>query len=450
MQRPNILLVLTDQQTLGAMSCAGRSSVHTPHMDRLAAEGVRFARSYCTSPVCGPSRASLVTGVTPSRHGLIYNHDPRYQDHLPGRLPTIADQLKTVGYQPYWIGKWHAQEFYPTEEKDVHGFHYLPIEPVEEMGLGLAVDQRVTDRALQFLAEAPEQPWFLGVSWHNPHDICFSASDQKVEALDPVTSQGTFPLLPHNFEISPDEPAFITDNRQRDHYGAEQRRTVEWNEQRWREYLRAYDRLTEAVDAELGRLLAGLERQGVMDDTLIIFTSDHGEGVAGHRLVVKLSPYEEAISVPLIARWPQIIPAGEVCSTHLASGLDLLPTFGEVAGAPVPDGAKGQSLLPQLENPELPGRGYAVVELAPDPQQPDRQARILVTKQNKFMAFSHGDPSEAFYHLAEDPGETRNRLLDEEQAAQVDACRQQLLDWLEENGDDFRWRGAHSHHGSQA
>jgi len=394
-----------------------------------------------------------VTGVMPSRHGLIYNHDARFQDQLPDRFPTIADQLRLVGYQPYWIGKWHAQEFYPTEEKDVHGFHYLPVEPVEEMGLGLAVDHHVTDRALQFLAEAPDERWFLGVSWHNPHDICYAASDEHSEALAPITRQGKLPELPANFEISPDEPSFISENRQRAHYGAEQLQTQFWSERRWREYLRAYDRLTEAVDAELGRLLAGLDRYGLTEETLLIFTSDHGEGVAGHHLVVKLSPYEEAISVPLLARWPQRIPAGKVCTTHLASGLDLLPTVCEVAGASLPENVVGKSLLPQLKNPREPGRGYAAIELAPDPKQPDRQARILVTQKNKLMAFSHGDPAEALYDLADDPGETRNRLFDEGQAAHLDDCRRRLFDWLEETGDSFRWgevKSPQSKHNSQA
>jgi len=436
-QRPNLLFVFTDQQTLKAMSCAGHATVRTPNMDRLAAEGVRFTRSYCASPVCGPSRASMATGRMPAEHRLIYNHDERYRDDEKDRLPSLADQLKEANYAPYWIGKWHAQEFYPKEEKQVHGFHYLPIPGKRINAVGLEVDSQVSDRAVQFLEQPPSSPWFLGVSWHNPHDICYECVDVDTDLLHPVTRNGDLPELPDNFEISEDEPGFITESRERKHYGAEIQKTKNWNEQRWREYLRAYDRLTEAVDVELGRVLDALDRTGQAENTLVVFTSDHGEGVAGHRLVVKLSPYEEAASVPLLARLPGVIPPGTTCDTHIASGLDLLPTFCDFAGAPVPAEARGQSLKPQFVDPNREGRDFTVMELAPDPERPDFQARVFIGRRFKFMAFSHGEPKEALYDLETDPGETRNRIEDPALASVVDDCRARLTGWCREIGDPF-------------
>jgi len=435
--RPNLLFVFTDQQTLKAMSCAGTSTVETPNMDRLAAEGVRFLRSYCTSPVCGPSRASIVTGTMPSTHRLIFNHDERYRDTDADRLPSLADHLKKAGYQAYWIGKWHAQEFYPTEEKDVHGFHYLPIPGQRSNAVGLDVDSQVSNRALSFFKNAPENPWFLGISWHNPHDICYECVDTDTDLLHPVTRQGTLPPLPDNFEVSADEPDFIRQSRERTHYGGELRYTKNWDQTRWREYLRAYDRLTEAVDAELGRVLNALDANGLTENTLVVFTSDHGEGVAGHRMVVKLSPYEEAVSVPLIARLPGTIPGGTTCASHIASGLDLLPTFCDFAEAECPPDLPGQSLKPHLLDPTAEGRDFAVIELAPNPLRPDFQARLLVTRRFKFMAFSHGEPGEALYDLETDPGETKNRINDPALRAVAHECRGRLVAWGRQNHDSF-------------
>jgi arylsulfatase A-like enzyme len=437
MDKPNILFVFTDQQTLDAMSCAGRAGLHTPNMDRLAAEGVRFRRSYCTSPVCGPSRASMITGLMPHTHGLIYNHDERFRDSDATRLPTFADHLRDAGYAVHWTGKWHAQEFYPNRGERIHGFDFLPINADGFVGLGLDMDAAVTRRAAEFLENAPAQPWFLGVAWHNPHDICYWIMDEYRDRLDPVTDQGGLPELPANFEVSPDEPEFFRLCRQRREYGMEMRWTPDWNQTKWREYLRAYHRLVEVADAELGKLLDALDRAGLADKTLVVFTSDHGEGCAGHRFVVKLTPYEEAVAVPLIARLPGVIPAGGVCDSHIASGIDLLPTFCDFAGAVIRTGLPGRSLKPFLMSPEAAGRDFAVSSVDPDPGMPELSCRMVRTREYKYIAFSMGEPAEALYDLAQDPGETRNVAADPAHQAALARHREILAAWKSETRDPF-------------
>jgi len=422
---PNILFVLTDQQTLRAMSCAGDPSIKTPAMDRLAAEGVRFDKSCCASPVCGPSRASLVTGQMPNKHRLVYNSDARFANHDTERLPTIADHLRGAGYGAYWIGKWHAQEFYPNREERIHGFDFLPTTATGFHGLGLDMDAAVTDRAVEFLETPPAEPWFLGVAWHNPHDICYWVMEEYRDQLDPITSQGDLPPLPDNFEIAPDEPEFFKICRQRDHYGPEWKWTTKWDKTAWRKYLRAYHRLTGLIDKELGRLLEALDRTGLAENTLVVFTSDHGESCGGHQLVMKLSPYEEVISVPLIARLPGTIPAGKICRTHVASGVDLLPTFCDFAGAPSPVGTPGVSLRGVLENPDAEGRPFAVIHVDTDPKRHEVFARVVRTPDFKYMHFSIGEPAEALYDLNNDPGEMKN--LAKEPDAQEEVLRHRRL-----------------------
>lgn len=398
-------------------------------MDRLAAQGVRFEKSYCASPVSGPSRASLATGQMPDKHLLIYNHDPRFKDTDADRLPTIADHLRGVGYGAYWIGKWHAQEFYPNRAERIHGFDFLPTEGKGFPGLGLDQDAAATDRAIEFLEHPPTEPWFLGVAWHNPHDICYWVMEEHRDQLDPITSQGDLPPLPNNFEIAPDEPEFFKVCRKRKHYGPEWQWTTSWDKTKWQEYLRAYHRLTEVIDAELGRLLDALERTGLAENTLVVFTSDHGEACAGHQLVMKLSPYEEAASVPLIARLPGRLPAGKVCRTHVASGVDLLPTLCDFAGAPTLTDVPGVSLRPILENPDQEGRDFAVIHVDPDPKRPDVFARVVRTPDFKYMIFSVGEPAEALYNLNDDPGEMRNLAKEPSAQKQLVRHRQLLATW---------------------
>ncbi len=406
--QPNILYVFTDQQTISAMSHRGNPWLHTPNMDRLAAEGTSFEHSCCASPVCGPSRASMITGLTPAAHGMAYNHDPRFQDGDGKRCRTFADDVEAAGMTPYWVGKWHASEFYPTEEKRIHGFHYLPVKGADFMGLGLDLDHQVTERAVAFLKNPPDTPFFLGLSWHNPHDICYWVSEDFRDRLEPICTRGPLPDLPANFAVSTNEPGFYTRCRQREAYGAEHLYTDAWNDEDWRRYLRAYYRLVEEADRELGLILDTLDQTGQTDNTLVLFTSDHGEGVAAHHWVCKLSLYEEAIRVPMIARWPRHIRAGSVCRSHHASGLDIYPTICDAAGAsPAPEAA-GESLLPYGRHPERAGRDHAYAELHPDPDRHDLSARMIRTRTHKYMAFSTDDPAEALYDLIHDPGEMTN------------------------------------------
>jgi len=439
--RPNILFVFTDQQTLRAMGAVGNPWLKTPNMDRLAREGVRFAKSYCASPVCGPSRASIATGRLPHEHRLIYNHDARFKNADAERLPTVGDYLREAGYEAYWIGKWHVDEFYPNHDERLHGLDFLPITFTGFNGLGVVVDEPVTKRTLEFLDDAPTTPWFLGVSWHNPHDICYWIAEEYRDQLDAFIGEGELPPLPDNFAISEDEPGYFQICRERKQYGAEMQRTMEWSETQWREYLRAYYRLTELADVELGKVLDALDRNGLAENTLVVFTSDHGEGCGAHKLVAKLSPYEEAASVPLIARLPGRIPAGQICHTHVASGIDLTPTFCDYAGAKIPSELPGVSLRGVLEQPESEGRPFAMVQVEADPQQHAVTARALCAADYKYMKFSVGEPREALYDLRSDPGETRNLATDPGQVEVLTKYATLFDEWQKMVSDPFPGQG---------
>lgn len=429
--RPNILLVFTDQQTAGAMGCAGNRFVYTPHMDALAARGARFESSYCAAPICGPARGSLVTGQPPHRTGVVYNGDP-----LPPDFPTIGSVLREVGYYTAWTGKWHLPESFVRERRDSHGFHHRPLsKDVRLVALGDQTDFFTATDAEFFLRwEAAKQPkpWFLGVSLHNPHDICYHVMEPGMECAN----TDTFPPLPPNFEADPDEPVALKLRRENPRYGHELALTRDWKSGRWREYLHAYAHLVSQADRALGYVLRALDAGGWRDNTLVIFTSDHGEGIAAHKWATKLSLYEESTAVPLIMALPRVVPPSVLKAP--ASALDLMPTICDFAGSLPPSGLPGASLRRAIQSGQDDGSGRGVVcELAADPARPEIQGRMVRAGSFKYCAYAPGSPSEQLFDLVNDPGETCNLATDSAHADDLLRLRALLAAWCARTSDPF-------------
>jgi len=429
---PNILFVFTDQQSGRALGAAGNAHVRTPHMDALAGGGVLFAESYCTSPVCSPARASLVTSRMPHEVGVEVNDLPL----APG-FATMGGIFRAAGYETAWAGKWHIPEPYPVGRDAIPGFENLAFPRPEWIGLGACADDPVTDAAVAFLRRRHSRPFLLAVSLHNPHDICHWIVDRRRDVIGLTLDPKLDPPLPENLEPPPCEPEFIVRCRQRDHYGAELRRTEDWSTAEWRRYLNAYYRLVEHADKRLGRILAALAEAGLENNTIVLFTSDHGEGLAEHRWVVKLMLYESAATVPMILRFPGRLPAGVVDRRHLVSGLDVLPTLCDYAGVDVPEDIRGESVRAVIDDPHLSGREFVVVELQPDPQTPAMKGRMIRSARYKYVVFSEGARREMLFDLRDDPGETRNLAPEPAHHKTLAAYRAALGRWLDRTDDDF-------------
>lgn len=429
MKRPNILFLLTDQQTLRAMSAYGNPHLKTPNLDALAAGGIRFERSYCAVPVCGPSRSCLLTGRTAHETGVLFNNI-----RVKPEIPNLGERFRAGGYRTAYSGKWHlAQAGSSMTPPDWRGFDFLPLKDAEKIKHGADIDAPVADAAVRFIENAPSEPWLLVASFVNPHDICGWSYRNPTEH----PHAASYPPLPPNFEPDPDEPEFIRDARARTYYGNENNWTVDWTETQWRCYLNAYYRFAEDVDVQIGRVLDALKRSGLEGETLVLFTSDHGEGVAAHRLIVKLMLYEEQMKVPLVLRYPGRIPAGACDATHLASGVDVLPTLCDYAGIEVPAAVSGVSLRSVIEDPGNPGRAYVAAELEPDTEDASKKGRMVRTERYKYVAFSYGARPEQFFDLEDDPGETRNLAAAPEARAVLVRHRTLLAEWCRRTGDTF-------------
>jgi len=427
-RRPNVLFIMTDQQTAGAMGACGSPWLKTPAMDSIAARGVRFERSYCAAPVCGPSRSSIVTGRMPHETGVVFNGGS-----IRPEIPTFGEVFAAAGYRTMWVGKWHLPESYPRRATKLRGFEYMPVE-AKAYGLGADTDEPVADACIRFLKGKPEHPFLLAASFHNPHDIC-AWSGRKPE---PHPDVETYPPLPANFAVDPDEPEFIKICRERTYYGPENTHTKAWDATQWRAYLRAYYRFTEDVDRAIGRVLAALRAVGLEDDTLIVFTSDHGEGTAGHRWIVKLCLYEAPVTVPLIVSWKGVTPAGVADRTHVVSSIDVLPTLCAYAGIDPPGGIVGRSLRSIIENPEASHHAFVVAEVAPDTKDPSFQGRMVRTPRYKYMAYARGANPEQLFDIESDTGETRNLARDPGAARILNEHRVLLAGWCERAKDSFR------------
>ena len=284
-QRPNILLIITDQQHAEMMSCAGNKYLKTPAMDSLARDGIRFANAYVTNPVCVPSRISMATGVMAGRLGVLNNG---FKASVPSEVDnnSLGKLVKRAGYDTFYGGKVHmCPELNP---RDAGYDEYFK-------------DQRdaLPGACIDFIERKRERPFFAVASFINPHDICFAYSaykgksikgKQSVEHLYRQASEmptEQLPPLPVNFRIPELEPDAIELYSKANAVTPSGTMRKVYDERQWRIYRWIYCRLTEQVDRHIGRILDALKRNGLDEETLVIFTSDHGDMDACHRLASK-------------------------------------------------------------------------------------------------------------------------------------------------------------------
>lgn len=434
--KPNILFLITDQHMADALSCAGNAHVKTPNLDKLAARGVRFTRNYVANPLCVPSRASLFSSRMPHELGIYGN--TLGTDLAEKSVPTLGELMRQGGYDTFYAGKWHVHEAFPAyaasaRRRTIPGFELLPMEGGKDPRAGdkkteqksPQCDPHVAAAAVKFLETKHARPFLLTVSLLNPHDICEFPYFEGFKAMLPA-DDGALPPLRPNAQDATTVPSVLRsekENRGAWAYGR-------WTEQQWRQYQWVYYRLVESSDRLLGQVLDALERSEFKDNTLVVFTSDHGEMLGAHRLVSKEKLYEEAAKVPLIVALPGR-PAG-VNTRSLTCGMDLMPTFLDFADVPRPAELRGRSLRPLLEG--KPDREPEFVAA----ESFDPEARMIRTSRYKYVKYTFGENSEQFFDLEQDPYERRNLIAQAELATEIQRHRALLNKWMADTKDEFR------------
>jgi len=428
--KPNILLILTDQQTIMNMSAYGNPYLRTPNMDALAEWGIRFTQSYCTSPAGSPSRSSIITGLMPHRTKVLYNGmEP------DSSVSNLGELFHEAGYRTVWAGKWHLPAEFPDSKKnpDVKGFELLYFLPQERItSKGADIDAPLTEAIIKVLKRTTDRPLFLVAAYTNPHDINNVAV--KPDIYPPAVNLKSTPPLPSNFAISPSEPSFIRDCRKNENLG-ELFGTREFDDVKWKNYLYHYYRMAESVDREIGKLINVLENKGLDQNTIIVFSSVHGDGAASHRWAGGLSPYEEAVKVPLIVcRLGKDINNLED-SRHLVSGIDIFPTLLDYAEITIPENTEGLSLKALIENPDTAWRSFLVTEILPDQQDSSKEALMIRWKKYKYIKYSYGNPGDELFDLQADPGENNNLAGLQAYSAIRREMSEMLKKWKENTGD---------------
>ncbi len=404
---PNLLFLLVDQLSLNAIGAHGCRWARTPNLDRLARRGVSFQESHSTNPVCSPARSSLLTGRMPVETGVVNNGIPIRQS-----IPNLGQWFGGHGYETVYCGKWHLPQ---TWEANIPGFTTIPL--LGE-GEGDVKDPLVAMASEAYLhSRSRTTPFLLLASLLQPHDICFWAIDDYTPQLVPQRIPfgelaGPLPELPPNTRSRPPEPRLIAQAPWR---------PKNRSDEQWRFYLYNYYRMVEMLDADVGRILDALEASGAAEDTVVLLTSDHGDGGARHGNVQKHFPYEEAVKVPMIVSAPGMARAGRQDTEHLVSGLDVMSTLCDYAGIPAPTRARGLSLRPLVEGREVKWRSHVVAEA-------QEVGRMVRTAQYKYVLYQN-DPVEQLFDIKADPWEMSNLYRDARYASVRTEHRRLLAEW---------------------
>lgn len=423
-QRPNVLYVMTDQMNARCLGIRD-SQIRTPNLDALAAEGVLFNRAYCNYPVCGPSRASFITGQYPRTHGILGN-DIWHEDIAPP--PTMPIVFRNMGYQTalvgksHMIGRWDREGFEWTRYCDMTDgdwrdplsndyFKYL-----HDHGLANAYDLFDDPNQKAFLSDIPSEhfletwtgdqalsflqsrdrlrPFFLHLSFQRPHDPLTVPRDQGLlyEPEQIELPPSAIDLFEYRFKSKPKSmqaclervggwpyvPADIDDLKHQ---------------------LAYYYTLITMIDDQIGRVIQYLKESGQYENTIIVFTSDHGDFAGEHGLMFKeMGIYESVHNIPLILSYPGGRKKQELDA--LVESVDIFPTLCELADIAIPDSVEGNSLLPVIELGE-PGKSAVFCQRAPH--------RQFAVRTEQFRMVYNGRNTEGeLYDLALDPHELHN------------------------------------------
>ncbi len=397
--KPNFLFILCDQLGLDAIGAHGDADVRTPNLDRLIKRGTTFLESHSTNPVCSPARSSLLTGRMTTETGVISNGRPIHQS-----CPNLGQWFARAGYEAIYCGKWHLPAGYQAK---VPGFATLPA----RSGQGDLSDTAVSHACEAYIRNrGRDKPYLMIASFLQPHDICYWGNVRQLRmprGLPFEQIRDELPKLPPNNKARPKAPQWL-----------DRRCTNDYSDEQWRYYLYIYSRMVEMLDADVGRVLRAVEDAGQADNTVIVFTSDHGDGRGRHMHVSKWYPYDEAVKVPMILSCPGRIAENTKDTSHLVSGLDVMSTLCDFAGIKPPDHARGRSLRPLLEKKNVTWREFVVANFGID-------GRVVRSDRYKYVHFKD-DPVEQLFDMKADPWETKN-LYDQARYASVMKDHRKLL-----------------------
>ncbi|TMV47422.1 arylsulfatase [Paenibacillus mesophilus] len=448
MNKPNVLLLMTDQQRWDTLSCCGNEAIETPYLDSLAAEGTLFTNAYSCSPSCIPARASLLTGMDPWNTGLIYSTGGGKAKGMGGGFEhTLPGELAKAGYHTYGVGKMHFEP-----QRALNGFHHTVLDESGRVGNpGFVSDYRrwfderktgdygyidhgitwnswmarpyhapeflhptnwTVNESIRFLQQRdPEKPFFLKTSFARPHS--------------------PYDAVPYYFEMYMRKT--LPKPYIGDWAGVHDVRAVHpeaWRGRRSDEEIHraraGYYGNISHIDHQIGRLFYEMRNMGVYDNTLIIFTSDHGDMLGDHHMWRKTYGYEGSAHIPMIVRLPSSMGRSGVQESGKVVGLqDIMPTILEAVGAAVPQAVDGRSMLPLMRGEQADWRAYLHGEHGICYSE-EQEMHFLTDGRWKYIWLARLG-TEQLFDLAADPGECGDLAGRPEYAAELRIWRERLV-----------------------
>lgn len=487
MSPQNVLLIISDQQRTDTLGFLGKTPCRTPHLDALAAQGISFNRAMCTAPLCGPSRASIFTGKYAHQVPGVLLDDPtkaRGPETVGSSTdmmtnfssmkepPLLTDRLKRAGYYTAYAGKWHLGEEivdnwfdnaagyavsdylawcdergisdgWPLQDPEVRSHKEppmsIPVTKVQKVAPEETNDAWIADIAIRQIKERPkDRPFFVSCGFNGPHPP-FKIPEPYFSMYDPSEIPE-----PENFRPGPGEPEY----KKRSFYRALWKDHGEdW--EKWKKAVAVYWGFATLIDDQVGRLVAALEDEGVRDNTVVIFCSDHGEMLGQHGLWHKMQPYEESIRVPLIISPPDayggegaVTVSAANQSVAEASLLDIPATILSYAGVEIPEGYEGVDLSPFVAAMETGGsrespvkaREYLFCEHKPLGDFHNEVDWRMVTDNRLKYVWNRGETDE-LYDLEADPAEMCNLIDHTTYYQAITKLQDALRAWMEKTGD---------------
>ncbi len=458
-ENPNLLFIFTDEQRADTMAAYGNDRIEVPNLNRLASEGIVFERAYVTQPICTPSRASIMTGLYPHTTGCIRNNIP-----LPENVRTLPELADFSNYRKCYIGKWHLgdeifcqhgfDEWISTEdmyrpyyrpgrnryehssyhkwlvkngfkppETTEDGFSFFPRSWTARLPEEFCKPSFEAQEASRFIRENSDRPFILYVNFLEPHMPFFGPRDNQYDPDDVI--------LPKNFHLLPkeDQPLKARLMVKEKIWYERLIGTRNPTEDDWRRLIARYWGLISQVDTAIGRILDTLRECGLEKNTIVVFTSDHGDMMGSHQLIHKGFQFEEAVRVPLIIKIPGHPRSGSVIKDPV-SQVDLVPTLLDYLGKPIPEGLEGYSWRPMLD-----GEGEIVekdvfIEWFPEGRsnEVDHPIRTIITSDGwKYNWSAYGQHE--LYNLNEDPLESTNLIRRSEYRPLVRELERRLKAW---------------------
>jgi iduronate 2-sulfatase len=379
-KRPNVLFLVSDDLN-NMLGCYGDPLAKTPHLDRLAARGVRFERAYCAFPLCGPSRNAMLTGLYPNSTGILANQQI-FRQTIPSQV-SLPQAFRQAGYFAARIGKlyhYNVPKSIGTNGHDDPGSWEMELNPAgvdrleEEPHIVTLTpgqfggtlswyaspkgDQHHTDGmmaedaewVLERCAKRRDRPFFLAVGFFRPHTPYVSP-----QAYFDLYPEKEMPVVQGVKEDRADIPPAGL--------GSHKKEQEQLTDDLRRQCRQAYYASISFMDAQVGRVVAALDRLGLSENTIIVFTSDHGYHMGEHGLWQKMSLFEESARVPLLIVAPGVAAKGAAAKSPI-SHIDLYPTLAELCGITPPSNVQGESLVPMLKDPSVTGRGWALTQVS--------------------------------------------------------------------------------------